>query len=132
MDDGLTCETVRDVENAFRSPATQQNADYTFLVTDFSHAVEVVDHAEEDQGVHHHFAGGYFLARHFELCTEFVFFSRLLDQRMTTNFGGACAEGYCQSVMIIAFINIKIGLFSFKLYINEFNGLIDVYVCVKL
>lgn len=83
----LTCKTIRHVENAFCSPATQQNTNYTFLVADFTHAVEVVNHAEKDQRVHHHFTGSYFLARHFvDLYTEWELIQNYIKWKNDNKF----------------------------------------------
>ena len=47
------CETVCDIEFSFAGPGPQQEADNSFLVSDFFHPVEMVHNREQNQRVNH-------------------------------------------------------------------------------
>lgn len=62
-----TCKTVGHIQNAFSFPTAEQNTDNSLLIASFAHSIEMVNDAQQHQGVNDNFGSNYFWYRHFKI-----------------------------------------------------------------
>lgn len=60
-----TSKTIRYIEDTFGPPTTQKHTNHSFLVTNFTHPIEMVHHGEQHQRMNNHFIYQDIDRRHF-------------------------------------------------------------------